>query len=343
MQSQSQPQAQTLSQAQSQAQASSQASKLFKSPVLVGLGVFAATLLSVVVAFTVYLTRASAADTAPASYGAYVVPTGAGAVDGVVGVVDDGPPPFTFQTLLNEVGLTAAELSALPRPAVDGFLPAGLDRSTPDDLLPLAATPKFNLTPGAAYPGGEPVLALEMFTNMVVEPIAARWTVTGQADGWVRVVVPVGRGALPSEDVDLVNHHAVWVPEDSVRVSAELNRVEISLTDRRAVVFYGLEELGSFHVGIGRIGSADTPTGLCSVVGRAVIQTGEEALLTSCQSEVLDEYYASGWSTIALHEGTGFSLTTGGAVSAGCIRIPHASFAEFLDHLPTGTPIIILP
>jgi len=329
------------SQPQSLAQPQSQPRKLFKSPVMLGLSVFAATLLSVIVAFTVHLTRAGAADSSPASYGAYAVATGSDAESAAV--VDDGPPPFTWQTLLDEAGLTAAELSALPRPAVDGFLPAGLDRSTPDDLLPLAATPKFNLTPGAAYPGGSPVLALEMFTNLVVEPIPARWTVTGQTDGWVRVVVPVGRGALPSEDVDLVNHHAVWVPEDSVRVSAELNRVEISLTDRRAVVYYDDAELGSFHVGIGRIGSADTPTGLCSVVGRAVIQTGEEALLTSCQSEVLDDYYSSGWSTIALHEGTGFSLETGGAVSAGCIRIPHASFAEFLDHLPTGTPIVIIP
>jgi lipoprotein-anchoring transpeptidase ErfK/SrfK len=231
----------------------------------------------------------------------------------------------------------------LPRPVIDSILPAGLPTAGPDDLLPLAAVPRQELTPAVASPGGEPVLALEWYSDLVIEPIEARWTVVGQEPGWVRVMVPVGRGALPSVDPAAVNHQAVWVPEAAVTLEPETWRVEISLSDRQLSVFEADNKLASFPVGVGVEGVTETPVGLCSVIARVVIQTGAESLLTNCQSEWLDTFAGASWSTIAVHEGTGFNANTGGAVSNGCVRVGAANFKAYLDELPIGTPVIIKP
>jgi len=250
------------------------------------------------------------------------------------------PDPYGYLAALE---ITQEELAELPRPVINTILPAGLPTIEPADLLPLAAIPINELTPGFINPGdAEPVLALEEYSDLVVEPILARWTVVGQQNGWVKVIVPVGRGALPSQDAAAVNHQAVWVPEGAVTLEEETHRIEVSIGDRLLTVFDGDEEVASFHVGVGIIGRTDTPLGLCSVIARVVIQTGAQSLLTSCQSEDLDGFAGVNWATVAVHEGSGFDRNTGGAVSNGCVRVPPAQFKAYLDEIRTGTPVVIV-
>jgi len=253
-------------------------------------------------------------------------------------------PEDPFEAMLWHLHLTSAQLFDLPRPVIDTILPAGLGTAGPADLLPLAAVPKFDLTPAFNQPGdADPVLALEIYSDLVIEPIEARWTVVGQQPGWVRVIVPVGRGALPSVDPESVNHQAVWVPEDAVTLEPETNRVEVSVSNRRLTLFNGDDEVASFPVGVGVVGVTDTPLGLCSVIARVVIQTGAESLLTSCQSERLDGFAGADWATVAVHEGSGFSLSQGGAVSNGCVRVPPVKFETYLEDLNIGTPVLFVP
>lgn len=243
------------------------------------------------------------------------------------------------------VFLTDDELAALPRPVINTILPADLPQAQPEDLLPLAAIPVNELTPGSIEPGGQPVLALEADTNTVIEPITGRWTVVGQEPGWVRVMVPVGRRVLPSE-ADApgeVNHAAVWVPADAVTLQDEEYRVVVSLSERTLTLYRGDREVATSSVGIGVESATETPLGLCTIIARVLIQTGDEALLTSCQSEDMDGFAGVNWATIAIHEGYGFSLQSGGAVSAGCIRVTSAKFHQYLDDLRIGTPMIVIP
>jgi len=320
--------------------------KIFKSPVFLGLGVFGLTMLGILVAFGLQFGRAAASQTAPPELpGTYqdapaepVVP-----VDFQSSMIEAVETPSSYFVLLESLGLTPEDVEALPRPVIDGFLPAGLGTVGFDDLLPLAAVPNYDLTPAFTAPDGEAVLALDMFTDAVIEYLEGRWTVVGLEDGWVRVIVPVGRGALPSEDPAAVNHQAVWVPAEAVTLEDELNRIEVNISDRLLTVFYNDEVVGSFHVGVGVIGRTDTPLGLCSIIGAGLIQTGAESLLTSCQSEMLDVYAGSSWATIALHEGEGFSQATGGAISNGCVRVSVENFAAYLEDIPVGTPVLFTP
>jgi len=256
------------------------------------------------------------------------------------------PPPEVEEAVDHDPTwyVAADVLAELPRPAIDTILPPGLETVAPTDLLPLAAVPNYDLIPAFVTPEStEPVLALEADTNTVIEPIPGRWTVVGEQPGWVRVIVPVGRGALPSVDAAAVNHHAVWVPADLVTLEDEPNRIVVSLSERRLQLFDGDDEVASFAVGVGIPGVTETPVGVCSVIARVIIQTGAESLLTSCQSEQLDGFAGANWATIAVHEGAGFNLKTGGAVSNGCVRVPPAMFQQYLDNIRIGTPVIVVP
>ena len=328
----------------------SQATKAKKSHLLIAFSAFSLTILTLVAIFAAQVLRNTGSEAEAAELPFAAPAAGLNELPPIQTTIA-ALPQFNADLLavLVDLGLTVSDLEALPRPAIDNILPAGLGTVDFDDLTTYAAVPRFSLTPAVASPGEAPVLALEMFTDAVIEPLEGRWTVVGfepgldGEPGWVRVIVPVGRGALPSDDAAAVNHQAVWVPESLVWLEEELNRIEVNLTDRRVTVFHADNVVGSFHVGIGVIGQTDTPVGLCSVIGATLIQTGEESLLTSCQSEMLDVYAGSGWATIALHEGTGFNVNTGGAISNGCVRVPAADFATYLAEIPVGTPVLFIP
>jgi len=257
---------------------------------------------------------------------------------------DDGRLPAP--TSIHASMLTTEEMADLPRPVINRILPAGLPQVTPEDYQGFTAVPRNELTPGFADPNdAEPVIALESYTDTVIEPIAGAWAVTGFAGevghGWVQVMVPAGRGALPSQDPSLVNHHAVWVPETLVDLHEEPTRIEVNVADRLLRVVQGEDVLHEFHVGVGIPGQSDTPTGLCAVIGHIQTQAAALGLLTNCQSDAMDGYGGVDWAAFAIHQGAGFDPSTGGAVSNGCIRVPNQTFVDALSNINIGTPIII--
>jgi len=261
-------------------------------------------------------------------------------------VVEQGPARMAAPSSAQAASLSDAQMADLPRPVINQILPAGLPQVTPEDVQGLTAVPINHYTPGFANPTDEsPAIVLESETDTVIEPIAGAWTVTGLAgeegSGWVQVMVPAGRGALPSVDTSLVNHHAVWVPESLVTLHEENTVIEISVGDHLLRVVRDGEVVSEFHVGVGVVGESDTPTGLCSVIGHIKTQAGALGLLTNCQSDMMDVYAGVDWASFAIHQGAGFDPSTGGAVSNGCIRVPDQTFVDELSDIAIGTPVII--
>jgi hypothetical protein len=251
------------------------------------------------------------------------------------------------ETRLLTTGEFAADASTtalahLPQPDLIELLPSGLPQVGPDAALGLIATPKADLTAAYADPSdAQPVLALNDDTDQILN-MSAHWTVVGQQGGWVRVLTPVGRGSLPSQDKSQVNHHAVWVKASDVDVAPAQYRIEVD-TEAYTMTVNGPSGPHTFHIGVGKVGKTETPKGLCAIVGKVMIQTGEPGLLTNCQSEMLDEFDGAADAATAIHEydPLGFNPATGGAVSNGCMRIPDAMFEKYLSNIPAGTPLII--
>lgn len=264
----------------------------------------------------------------------------------VVEEVKEGPVRMAAPSSVQAASLSDAEMADFPRPVINQILPSGLPQVTPEDVQGFTAVPIQHYTPGFASPtDAAPSIVLESQTDTVIEPISGAWTVTGfageEGSGWVQVMVPAGRGALPSVDTSLVNHHAVWVPESLVDLHEENTRIEISVGDHLLRVVRDGEVVSEFHVGVGVVGESDTPTGLCSVIGHIRTQANALGLLTNCQSDMMDHYAGVDWASFAIHQGAGFDPSTGGAVSNGCIRVPDQTFVDELSDIAVGTPIII--
>ncbi|MCL1799921.1 MAG: L,D-transpeptidase, partial [Promicromonosporaceae bacterium] len=221
-------------------------------------------------------------------------------------------------------------------------LPPGIPQVSPSAATGQVATPKATLT--AAYSNigdATPVLALNSDTDNLLN-MPAHWLVVGTQGDWIRVLTPVGRGALPSDDPSQVNHHAVWVAADDVTLTEATYRINVSVANRE-LTLTGPDGTHSFHVGVGVEGVTDSPTGLCAIVGPVTIQTGEPGLLTNCQSERLDAFEGATDAAFALHvygDG-GFDAATGGDVSNGCIRVKADDFATYLQNVPAGTPVVV--
>ncbi len=220
--------------------------------------------------------------------------------------------------------------ATLPRPSLEGILPA--DLPVADGATGLAATPRQALTAGYTAPDGEAVIALEADGL----GLQARWAVTDTVEGWVQVLVPFGRGALPSVDPARTNHVAAWVPADAVDISSAAV-VTLDLSDRTLAVGER-----TFPVGVGR-DVTPTPTGVCAVAGHVYDPHVGDALLTSCQSLAMDEFYGdTGYAAIALHADTEGGAAVGQARSNGCVRMHAGDFAELLATLPAGSVVEIV-
>jgi len=257
--------------------------------------------------------------------------TGADSTDGQSGATDKS-------------GATAKALpfSQLKQPDLVRLLPPGLTQVGADAALNQIATPTAKLTPAYAHPNDAgPVLALNEDTDMLLN-MPAHWAVVGQSDGWVQILTPVGRGSLPSKDPSLVNHHTVWVKSTDVTLTPAEYQISVDTTAYTMTVT-GPSGSHTFHVGVGKVGKTETPKGLCAIVGKVSIQTGEPGLLTNCQSEMLDYFDGAADAATAIHEydPLGFNPATGGAVSNGCIRVPDSSYEKYLIDIPAGTPVVI--
>lgn len=238
----------------------------------------------------------------------------------------------------------AYDLAELPSPGISKILPGGLPVAEPDDAVGKVAVPYELDTPGYAAPDDTvaPLLNLQAKTDLGNGGEGARWAVVGEQPGWVEVLIPVGRGALASQDPAQVNHHAAWVRADDVQVSDEPTRIVVDVVDHKLSVYRdgAANPDVSFHVGVGLKGKTPTPRGLCAVSGHITTQKGQKGLVTSCQSEVMDGFSGASYAATAIHQGVGFNPKTGAYVSNGCIRVPAQSFTEFLADIPTGTVVI---
>ena len=224
------------------------------------------------------------------------------------------------------------DVRELPRPSVESVY-QGLGQATGKPASWSVATPRERLTPAWASPDASrpPVLALEGHTY----ESRAAWLVTGSEGDWVQVLVPLGRGALPSDDARRVNRQAVWVERSSVRVAPVRARVVIDVSERSLTVVRAGERV-TIPAAVGVAGVSDTPRGVFAIAAHTTAQVGDVVLLTA-QSERLDGFYGTSYAATAIHVGP----QVGQAVSNGCVRLTAGDFAEHLATLPVGTPVIV--
>jgi len=239
---------------------------------------------------------------------------------------------------------TAYDLADLPEPGITRILPSGLPQVAPSDAQNQIAVPYNMDTAGFATPDDSqpPVLRLDAKTDLGNGGEHASWAVVGEQPGWVEVLLPVGRGALASQDPSQVNHHAVWVHAEDVVVSPADKRIVVDVAAHMLSVYddgSSTPEV-TIPVGVGIAGKTPTPRGLCAVSGHITTQAGARGLVTSCQSEVMDSFKGSSYAATAIHQGTGFSTTTGAYVSNGCVRVPNQKFLDYLADIPTGTTVV---
>ncbi|GAB4086427.1 hypothetical protein GCM10028784_30570 [Myceligenerans cantabricum] len=232
------------------------------------------------------------------------------------------PTPATF------------DLAALEVPTIESVLP-GMPRSkvaTLDDLPGVVAVPRNERTPVWAKPdvSKEPRLALG--ANQY--DTAARWLVLETDDEWAKVLLPYGRGGLPSTDPGSVNGTAGWVRKEAVRLEKEGRSIVVDLSDRTVVV---TTDGGQTTVPAG-VGAPSTPTpqGVGQVMTVTMASNTGLSLFLSVQSESLDTFAGVNYAATALHVGVG----QGQEVSNGCVRLTPEGF-EAVKDLPAGVPVLV--
>lgn len=244
------------------------------------------------------------------------------------------PPPTS--TARPAQTLAAFSVTALPDPHMEELLPRSLPLAEIDTIAGLPGTvakPKKDRVPVWASPDAKekPVLALESTYYDAV----ARWLVLDSRPGWVKVLVPYGRLALPSQDLSRVNGASGWLRESDVVLTDEKRSVVVDLSDRTMTVQHAD---GTSDQMITAIGAAATPTprGLTQVFTvTEAVNTGLSVFL-SMQSESLDGFYGNDYAATAIHVGNG----QGQAASNGCLRLTSTDL-EKITHLDPGVPVLI--
>jgi lipoprotein-anchoring transpeptidase ErfK/SrfK len=176
-----------------------------------------------------------------------------------------------------------------------------------------------------------PVLALES----IYYDAEARWLVLDRRPGWIKVLVPYGRGALPSSDPGKVNGTAGWLRDSDVVLRREMRSVVVDLSDRTVTVNHADGTTDQLAAAVGAP-ATPTPLGLTQVFTvTEAVNTGLSVFL-SMQSEALDGFYGTDYAATALHVGDG----QGQAVSNGCVRLTSADFERLAD-LDPGVPVLV--
>jgi lipoprotein-anchoring transpeptidase ErfK/SrfK len=230
----------------------------------------------------------------------------------------------------------AYSLKSLPRPDIAELLPRALPQAeigSLEDLPGSVARPNDSRIPVWASPDvtEAPVLALESRYY----DAEARWLVLDSRPGWVQVLIPYGRGALPSSDPEKVNRTAGWLRGSDVLLIREKRSVVVDLSDRTVTVTHADGSSDRLAAAVGA-SATPTPQGLTQVFTvTEAVNTGMSVFL-SMQSEALDGFYGTDYAATALHVGVG----QGQAVSNGCIRLSAKDFARLTDLTP-GVPVLI--
>jgi hypothetical protein len=227
-------------------------------------------------------------------------------------------------------------LPSLPAPVIDEILPRQLPVAKIGTLKGLpgsVAVPDAARIPVWPRPDvtRKPVLALE---SLYYEA-EARWLVLERRPGWVKVLIPYGRGALPSQDPERVNGSAGWLRSRDVTLREEKRSVVIDLSDRTVTVEHADGTSDRLAAAIGAA-ATPTPRGLTQVFTvTEAVNTGLSVFL-SMQSESLDGFYGNDYAATAIHVGEG----QGQAVSNGCVRLTSADF-EQIAGLDPGVPVLV--
>lgn len=258
--------------------------------------------------------------------------------DAAAVVVTSGSPSPSASPAPSKPEPTPAtySLRSLPAPDIDGILPRELPRAEVNTLRGLpgsVAEPKDARIPVWTEPDvtTAPVLALESSYY----DAEARWLVLERRSGWVKVLVPYGRGALPSDDPEKVNGTAGWLRGSDVDLKREKRSVVVDLSDRIVTVEHADGTSDQLAAAIGA-SATPTPQGLTQVFTvTEAVNTGLSVFL-SMQSEALDGFFGNDYAATALHVGVG----QGQAVSNGCVRLTSADF-EVLTDLDPGVPVLV--
>lgn len=227
-------------------------------------------------------------------------------------------------------------LRSLPRPDIAELLPSALPQTgarSLEDLPGSVARPNESRIPVWASPDvtEAPVLALESRYY----DAEARWLVLDSRPGWVQVLIPYGRSALPSRDREQVNGTAGWLRGSDVLLIREKRSVVVDLSDRTVTVTHADGSSDRLPAAVGA-SATPTPRGITQVFTvTEAVNTGMSVFL-SMQSEALDGFYGTDYAATAIHVGVG----QGQAVSNGCIRLTSADFAKLTD-LDPGVPVLV--
>ena len=252
-------------------------------------------------------------------------------------VTSAGPSPSASPTPPKPKPSPAAySLTDLPGPDIEEILPRGLPRAEVSTLAGLpgsVAEPTDARIPVWTEPDvtRAPVLALES----LYYDAEARWLVLERRAGWVKVLIPYGRGALPSDDPGKVNGSAGWLRGSDVDLKREKRSVVVDLSDRTVTVGNADGTSDQLAAAIGAP-ATPTPQGLTQVFTvTEAVNTGLSVFL-SMQSESLDGFFGNDYAATALHVGAG----QGQAVSNGCVRLTSTDF-ELLTDLDPGVPVLV--
>lgn len=227
-------------------------------------------------------------------------------------------------------------LKSLPRPDIAELLPRALpqtEATSLEDLPGSVARPNESRIPVWASPDvtEAPVLALESRYY----DAEARWLVLDSRPGWVQVLIPYGRSALPSRDPEQVNGTAGWLRGSDVLLIREKRSVVVDLSDRTVTVTHVDGSSDELPAAVGA-SATPTPRGITQVFTvTEAVNTGMSVFL-SMQSESLDGFYGTDYAATAIHVGVG----QGQAVSNGCVRLTAKDFDKLTDLTP-GVPILI--
>ncbi|GAB3164011.1 hypothetical protein GCM10027059_19320 [Myceligenerans halotolerans] len=226
------------------------------------------------------------------------------------------------------------DLAALEVPTIESVMPQ-MPRSqaaTLDDLPGTVAVPKEDRT--AVWSEPDISMTPRLALTATQYGYDARWLVLKSQGDWVQVLLPYGRGALPSSDPGAVNGAAGWVQKETVRIEQEDRSIVIDLSDRAMIVDADGEQV-TIPAGIGAP-STPTPQGVAQVMTVTMASNTGLSLFLSAQSETLDTFAGVNYAATALHVGVG----QGQEISNGCVRLTPQGFDAVKD-LPAGVPVVV--
>lgn len=141
---------------------------------------------------------------------------------------------------------------------------------------------------------------------------------------------------------EVPNGRVAWVRRDRVRILRELYRIDVDISERRAVLRRKGRRVASFPVAVGAP-ATPTPPGRYGVTDR--LDTGGAGSTYGCcvlalsgnQPNVPQEW--PGGDRLAIH-GTNAPSTIGRAASNGCLRASERTMRLLIAKVPIGTQVI---